>query len=210
MRLALSKIKEAIISLSVPQIYGAVSVAICLTWLSCAYGTLLVGWCWRKGKYILWPRLLSHVPEAWRQTGYFIGCVCLRWIDINDTVQGLFVAVLLATNILVLVFGADSWHTIMRRAGPLAVLHLVPLCLGMHFGLPAEILRMERNTFACFHRWIGFLSMVHSILHACFIFESPEIMTMIRPSQVVAILVSDCPVIERPLSQSLLTSSRLP
>ena len=196
MRLALSKIKEAIIALSIPQIYGAVLAAICLTWLSCAYGTLLVAWCWRKGKYILWPRLLSHVPEAWRQRGYFIVCTCLRWIDINDTAQGFFVAVLLATNILVLLFGADSWHTIMRRAGSLAVIHLVPLCFGMHFGLPAEIFRIDRNTFACFHRWIGFLSMTHSLLHACFIFEAPTNVAMMRPSQVAAIVVSDYPVLQ--------------
>lgn len=169
---------------------------ICLTWLSCAYGTLLAVWCGRKGKYVLWPSLLSYVPEAWRQRGYFIGCVCLRWIDINDTVQGLFVVVLLATNIMVLVFGAASWHTIMRRAGPLPVLYLVPLCFGMHFDLPAKIFRIERNTFAFFHRWIGFLSMAHSLLHACFIFEAPENAAMTRPSQVAAIIVSHCPVLQ--------------
>jgi hypothetical protein len=209
MRLALSKIKEAIIALSIPQIYGAALAVICLVWLSCVYGTLLVAWCWRKGKYVLWPTLLSHVPEAWRQRGDFIGCVCLRWIDINDTVQGLFVAVLLATNILVLVFGADSWHTIMRRAGPLAVIHLVPLCFGMHCGLPAEIFRIERNTFAFFHRWIGFLSMAHSVLHACFIFEAPKNVAMMRSSQAVMIVVSDRPALQWNLLQPLLTSSRL-
>jgi hypothetical protein len=209
MRLALSKIKESIIALSIPQIYGAALAVIYVVWLSCVYGTLLVAWCWRKGKYVLWPSFLSHVPEAWLQRGYFIGCVCLRWIDINDTVQGLFVVVLLATNILVLVFGADSWHTIMRRAGPLAVIHLVPLCFGMHFGLPAKIFRIERNTFAFFHRWIGFLSMAHSVLHACFIFEGPQNVTMTRPSQAVVIVVSDRPALQWNLLQPLLTSSRL-
>jgi hypothetical protein len=194
MRLTFPEIKESILALSIPQLYGTVVAVICLIWLSCAYGTLLVAWCWRKRKYVLWLGLLSHVSETWRQKGYAISCACLRWIDINDTVQGLFVVVLLATNILVLVFGAHSWHTIMGRAGPLAVLHLVPLCFGMHFGLPAEIFRIERNTFAGFHRWIGFLSTVYSILHASFIFEPPQTMIMTRPSQVVAILVSDCPV----------------
>ena len=89
---------------------------------------------------------------------------------------------LLAINILLLVFGADSWYTIMRRARPLTVLYLVLLCFGMYFGLPAEILCIERNIFACFYRWIGFLLMVHLILYIYFIFESPETMIMIRPS----------------------------
>jgi hypothetical protein len=103
------------------------------------------------------------------------------------------VTVLLAANIVVLVFRADTWHTIMRRAGQLAVLDLVPLCFGMHFGLPAEIFRIDRSTFACFHRWIGFLSIVHSMLYASCIFGAHNTMTMTRPSQVVAIAVSGRP-----------------
>jgi hypothetical protein len=193
MMLTLSQIREFILALSIPQLYGAVIAVACLVWLSCAYGSLLVARCLWKGKYVIWPGFLSLVSEPWRQRGYAIGRVCLWWIDIDTTAQGLFVAVLLATNILVLVLRADSWHTIMRRAGQLAVLHLVPLCFGMHFGLPAEIFRIERSTFACFHRWTGFLSIVHSILHASFILEAPSTMKMTQPSQVVAITVSDCP-----------------
>jgi hypothetical protein len=194
MMLTLSKIKESILALSIPQLYGAVIAVICLIWLSCAYGTHLVAWCSGSGKYVLWTRFLSRVSDPWRQRGHAISCICMRWIDIDTTAQGLFVAVLLATNILVLVFRASSWHAITRRAGQLVVLHLVPLCFGMHFGLPAEVFRIERNTFACFHRWIGFLSMVHAIIHTSVLFAAPNTMTMTRPSQVVAILVSDCPV----------------
>lgn len=193
MMLTLSKIRDSILALSIPQLYGAIIAVACLGWLSCAYGTLLGAWCLWKMKYVLWPGFLSRVPGPWRQRGYAIGRVCLWWIDIDNTAQGLLVAVLLAANILVLVFRADSWHTIMRRAGQLAVLHLVPLCFGMHFGLPSDIFRIGRSTFACFHRWIGFLSIVHSILHASCIFGAPSTLAMTRPSQVVALTVSDCP-----------------
>lgn len=52
-----------ILALSGPQIYGAVLAVICLAWLPCAYGIVLGVWCWRKGKFVVWPSLLPRTPN---------------------------------------------------------------------------------------------------------------------------------------------------
>ncbi|OQD77360.1 hypothetical protein PENANT_c110G04200, partial [Penicillium antarcticum] len=35
----------------------------------------------------------------------------------------------------------------------MAVINLVPLCTGISFGLPADLLHVDRQMLAWFHRW---------------------------------------------------------
>ncbi|KAJ5871109.1 uncharacterized protein N7529_003462 [Penicillium soppii] len=58
-----------------------------------------------------------------------------------------------------------SWAEVQKRAGFLAVTHLVPLCSGFSFSLPAYVYRVERGTLQWAHRWLGRVCALHCLLY---------------------------------------------
>ncbi|KAH1970530.1 hypothetical protein KXW88_003817, partial [Aspergillus fumigatus] len=83
-----------------------------------------------------------------------------------STVSEMFlVALLLAANCLLLALSARHWGDVQRSAANLAVFNLVPLYMGLTFGLPTHLLGISRSSFAWMHRWFGRMAVAHSLLH---------------------------------------------
>ncbi|KAI2734752.1 hypothetical protein DTO013E5_9723 [Penicillium roqueforti] len=89
----------------------------------------------------------------------------LQWLDIPSYLQGGVLAVLLIANIITISLHAHTWVDVQKRAGCLAVTHLIPLCSGFSFSLPAHVYYVERVTFQWAHRWLGRLCVLHCLLH---------------------------------------------
>ena len=89
----------------------------------------------------------------------------LQWLDIPSYLQGGVLTVLLIANIIVISLHARTWADVQKRAGCLAVTHLVPLCSGFSFSLPAHVYYVERDTFYWAHRWLGRICVLHCLLH---------------------------------------------
>ncbi|KAJ5253731.1 hypothetical protein N7524_010911 [Penicillium chrysogenum] len=89
----------------------------------------------------------------------------LQWLDIPSYLQGGVLTVLLIANIIVISLHARTWADVQKRAGCLAVTHLVPLCSGFSFSLPAHVYYVEQDTFYWAHRWLGRICVLHCLLH---------------------------------------------
>ncbi|OQE57509.1 hypothetical protein PENNAL_c0396G00313, partial [Penicillium nalgiovense] len=89
----------------------------------------------------------------------------LQWLDIPSYLQGGVLAVLVIANIIVISLHARTWADVQKRAGCLAVTHLVPLCSGFSFSLPAHVYYVGRDTFYWAHRWLGRICVLHCLLH---------------------------------------------
>jgi len=112
------------------------------------------------------------------------------WLDIASCHQALVVSILSAANIVVLTIGADSWATTQRRAGNLAVIHMIPLCTGFNFGFPATLLLVDLQALSSVHRWIGRLVLIHSILHGSLIVSSDTVPFLAIPQYILLTTVS--------------------
>ncbi|OGE46469.1 hypothetical protein PENARI_c242G12223, partial [Penicillium arizonense] len=89
----------------------------------------------------------------------------LQWLDIPSYLQGGVLAALVIANIIAISLHAQTWADVQKRAGCLAVTHLVPLCSGFSFSLPAHVFRIERGTLQWAHRWLGRICVLHCLLH---------------------------------------------
>lgn len=72
---------------------------------------------------------------------------------------------LVIANIIAVSFQVRSRAELQKRAGCLAVTHLIPLCSGFSFSLPAHVYRIKQGPFQWAHRWLGRLCVVHCLLH---------------------------------------------
>ncbi|KAJ5775847.1 uncharacterized protein N7511_000858 [Penicillium nucicola] len=108
--------------------------------------------------------------------------------------QALALAVMLAGNIVGLRLRAHSWVEVQKRAGSMAVINLVPLCTGISFGLPADLLHVDRQMLAWFHRWAGRICAIHSLLHCSLLVTIARTMNL-ASSQHVVPLVAGCALV---------------
>ncbi|KAH3182032.1 hypothetical protein KXV92_007533, partial [Aspergillus fumigatus] len=89
----------------------------------------------------------------------------VRCLDMSTVSEMFLVALLLAANCLLLALSARHWGDVQRSAANLAVFNLVPLYMGLTFGLPTHLLGISRSSFAWMHRWFGRMAVAHSLLH---------------------------------------------
>ncbi|OGE46196.1 hypothetical protein PENARI_c347G12376, partial [Penicillium arizonense] len=116
-------------------------------------------------------RRFSHLPlrlqhaVSWRRFFQAPTPGMLQWLDIPSYLQGGVLAALVIVNIIAISLHARTWADVQKRAGCLAVTHLVPLCSGFSFSLPAHVFRIERGTLQWAHRWLGRICVLHCLLH---------------------------------------------
>ena len=191
--------------LSVPELYGLCAVFLFASWLCLSLGRHA----WlraRKWRHLaFWRSTNSSLLRAWRHYLHVHLPKVFRWLDISTYQQGLVVAIFSAANIVVLSYGADSWATTQRRAGTLAVIHVIPLCTGINFGFPADTLLTDHLVLAWLHRWVGRTFLLHSLLHGSLVASSARTSAVTAPPSILPIVVS----VVACSSQNALTPSRL-
>lgn len=89
----------------------------------------------------------------------------IQCLDIPSYSRGSIVVALLVANIIALSFQTQIWADVQKRPGCLAVSHLLPLRTGFSFSLPADVCRVNRDTFEWAHRWLGRVCVLHTVLH---------------------------------------------
>ncbi|KAJ5829179.1 uncharacterized protein N7525_007432 [Penicillium rubens] len=150
---------------SLPNLYAtsaAIIIAICLIyWL--ARDVWL--WVWTRRHVISRRPFRSKTIGSWRRLVFVHLPKCLRWLDIPNYREARNLTVMLTANIVGLRLRAHSWAEAQKRAGSLAVINVVPLCTGISFGLLADLLHVDRQILAWFHRWVGRICVLHSLVH---------------------------------------------
>lgn len=71
----------------------------------------------------------------------------------------------------------------------MAVINFVRLCTGISFGLPADLLHVDRQMLAWFHRRVGRICVLHSLLH-CSLLVTVRTMNLANSRYIVPIAVS--------------------
>jgi hypothetical protein len=99
------------------------------------------------------------------------------------------ILILLTANIIVLTYRAETWAAAQKRAGSLALIHIIPLCSGINFGFPADLLHFDRQDFAWFHRWVGRVCVIHSLLHGSLVVSIVKMSTLATPSRFIPMIV---------------------
>ena len=84
-----------------------------------------------------------------------------------------------------------SWTEVQTKAGALAVIHFLPLCTGMSFSLPADLLHIDRQTFAWLHRWFGRLCVLQSLLHSSMLVSVARKSTLATSRYMVPLVVRE-------------------
>ncbi|KAJ5858268.1 hypothetical protein N7534_003545 [Penicillium rubens] len=148
-----SKFAEWLARASIHDRFGICGILALLCWMSYSLG-----------------RRFSHLPlrlqqVSWRSFFQAPTPGLLQWLDILSYLQGGVLTVLLIANIIVISLHARTWADVQKRAGCLAVTHLVPLCSGFSFSLPAHVYYVEGDTFYWAHRWLGRICVLHCLLH---------------------------------------------
>lgn len=137
---------------SLPNLNAICAALILAAWLIYWIGRDLWRWAGRRRHGVFFHPFQSRIRYSWRRFAYVHlpkGMACL---DIPKYRQALLLAVILAANIFGLRFRTQSWTQAQKRAGSLAVINLIPLCSGVSFGLPADLLHVDRQMLAWFHR----------------------------------------------------------
>ena len=177
-----SKFNHWISKIPIPDIYALCVAILLVIWLTYRLGHRCCCWMLEQRHVISWRRLLNS-PLPW----------IFRKVDIDTYREGLAVATLFAANILGLSLWTHSWAGAQRRAGSLAVIHLIPLCTGLTFGLPADILHIDRQTMAWMHRWVGRLCVLHSLFHGSVLLSIAKTSALTATRHVVPFVVCTHP-----------------
>lgn len=109
---------------------------------------------------------------------------------------------LVIANIIAVSFQVRSRAELQKRAGCLAVTHLIPLCSGFSFSLPAHVYRIKQGPFQWAHRWLGRLCVVHCLLHGSIL------VTVARNTRLEVPLI--IPLVVREQGQSIAASPVYP
>lgn len=149
-----SKFVEWLARASVQDIFSFCGLLALVCWLSYSLGRRYIHLLLRLQHAISWRRLFQAPTPG-----------PLQWLDIPSYLQGGIVAALVIANIVAVSVHVRSWAEVQKRAGCLAVTHLVPLYSGFSFSLPAHVYRVERGTVQWAHRWLGRICALHCLLH---------------------------------------------
>jgi hypothetical protein len=175
---------------SLPNLYAisaAIILAICLIYWLARDVSL---WMWTRHHVVFLFPFRSRMLGSWRRLAFVHLPKCLHWLDIPNYREALILAVMLAANIVGLRLRAHSWAEAQKRAGSLAVINLVPLCTGISFGLPADLLHVDRQMLAWFHRWVGRICGLHSLIHCSLLVTVARTMNLATSRHIVPIAVS--------------------
>ncbi|KAJ5244987.1 hypothetical protein N7489_005083 [Penicillium chrysogenum] len=133
--------------------FGLCGLLALVCWICCSLG--------RRFRHL--PLRLQQV--SWRSFFQAPTPGVLQWLDIPTYLQGGVLTALVIANTIVISLHAQTWADVQKRAGCLTVTHLVPLCSGFTFSLPAHVYYVERDTFYWAHRWLGRICVLHCLLH---------------------------------------------
>ena len=186
----MSKLLHWFSNLSVPEVYGTCAAILLASWL--IYSSAVHIWFWTCERRCLlsWHSWSSRLPGFWRRILFVHLPNSFRWLDISTCWQALVLATLLAANILALRLRATSLMVVQKRAGSLAVINIAPLCTGLNFGFPADLLRIDRQSLGWFHRWMGRICVFHSLLHGIIIMSTTKTSILTTPRYLFPIIVS--------------------
>ncbi|KAJ5340403.1 hypothetical protein N7541_009527 [Penicillium brevicompactum] len=149
-----SRFAEWLARASVQDIFSLCGLLALVCWLSYSLGRRYSHGLLRLQHAISWRRFFQAPTPG-----------PLQWLDIPSYLQGGVVAALVIANIIAVSVHVRSWAEVQKRAGCLAVTHLVPLYSGFSFSLPAHVYRVERGTVQWAHRWLGRICALHCLLH---------------------------------------------
>ena len=186
-----SKLVRWISDLSVPELYSIGAACVLVAWLIYWLGRDVWLWIWRRRHGAFWRAWNAKLPGSWRRMLLVYLPQGLRWLDISTYPQALTVAFLLAANIFGISFRTHSWIEVQKKAGALAVIHFLPLCTGMTFGLPADLLHIDRQTFAWLHRWFGRLCVLQSLLHSSMLVSIARTSTLATCRYMIPLVVCE-------------------
>ena len=103
-----------------------------------------------RNQYINLRALVPIIPAPERNVPSYLQGAVLAFLVIANTI---------AVSVQV------PWAELQKRAGCLAVTHLIPLYSGFSFSLPAHMYHIKQGTFQWVHRWLDRLCVVHCLLH---------------------------------------------
>lgn len=174
---------------SLPNLYAISAAAVLSIWLIYWLGRGV--WRWARGRrHVGFCRPFQlKMLGSWRQFAYVHLPKGMSWLDISQYRQALVLTVMLAANIVGLRLRTHSWREAQKRAGSLAVINLIPLCTGVSFGFPADLLHVDRHMLAWFHRWVGRICVLHSLLHCSLLVGVARTTTLANPQYIVPIAV---------------------
>jgi hypothetical protein len=122
------RFSEWLAGVSLPGKYGLIAALILCAYLFNHIGRGCLTWSLKLQRAVAWRRLLqSRVPNI------------LHRLDVLSYAHCVLLAVLLASNIIVLVFAARSVAEIQKRAGAMAVISLFPLFAGPTFSQTSSL-----------------------------------------------------------------------
>ncbi|CAG8359722.1 unnamed protein product [Penicillium salamii] len=187
---------------SIPELY-AISASILLAiWLIYWFGRSAVLRVARLHRIVSRRWIVSRLPGPWRRFHFIYLPNGLRWIDISTHHHGIAMVILFTANVIGLTLRIASWNEVQRRAGSFAIIHLIPLCTGLTFGLPADILHLDRQVMAWCHRWIGRLCVMHSLLHGSVLVPIVRASSLKTAEHIVPLAAGCCLVLIVPLTHA--------
>lgn len=86
-------------------------------------------------------------------------------VGVTTRFQVLAVMLFITGNVFSLATGVKSTTQVGSRAGTLAVVNLLGLLVSPRFSLLADSLGISSRSFVQIHRWIGRITMIHTIIH---------------------------------------------
>lgn len=181
-----SKFHDWFLKTSIPDKYGLYASLLLAAWL--AY--------WLGRRCTCWVLEVPQVSMQLQRLAEFPVPEILRWMDISSYIQCLVVIVLVTANALTVGLHTTSWTDVQKRSGSLAIIHLLPLCSGFTFSLPADACHVSRRTFSWIHRWIGRICVLHCLLHGTVIINKNHISALTSGVHAITLVVSVCYVSE--------------
>lgn len=115
-----------------------------------------------------------------------------KYIRGTTRYHALLIAALLGGNALCLTIRTHGRAEILRRAGLLSTLNLVPLALGSHMNSIVNCCGLGYDAYGAIHRWIGRVAVIEGVIHVILAvnLERPSLHSSI---QVAAVVVGQFP-----------------
>lgn len=79
--------------------------------------------------------------------------------------HGVYLTIYVAANVLCSAIGVSSWDLFGQRVGHLAMVNIIPLCMGGRTNLIANLFHLQLREYGLMHRWIGRVCVLEGIAY---------------------------------------------
>ena len=114
------------------------------------------------------------IPFILKHISYPLVLVRRRGTSNMSRLHLIYLTIYITANVLCSAIGVSNWASFGERVGHLAMVNIIPLCVGGRTNLIANLFHLPLSEYGLMHRWIGRVCVMEGITYGVVTLTQPH------------------------------------